>query len=88
MPHKSKSALSEEMNNASSVERIHITLSPRQKEKIEEIKQASGAATASEIIRHALIVYAAILDAHQKGDNLYIKPKDEGAPIERLRLFL
>ena len=67
-------------------ERIHVVLPPGSREKLLSMKDIAGESDISAVIRKAVLVYAALIEEHQKGNEVIIKSAD-GVTVE-YRLLL
>jgi hypothetical protein len=66
--------------------RLHVSMSKGLRDRLEEIQSETGAASVSEVVKDALVLYAAALDVHRKGG--YVLFKDKDGQLERVNLFL
>ena len=67
--------------------RIHISLPGTLAARLQQIQRDTHASTLTEVFKDALMVYAALLEEHKKGNGVFIK--DEKSAVEvRIPLFL
>jgi hypothetical protein len=67
--------------------RFHISIPESLTNRLMEIQRDTHASSITEVVKAALQLYAAAVEEHKRGGNIYFKRKDEG--IERqLALFI
>jgi hypothetical protein len=68
------------------VERLHITLAPELKDKLEQMQEDTFSTSSSDVIRDALLVYAGLINEHKKGNEVFLKSSDGTETLYRLFL--
>lgn len=71
---------------ARNVERLHVTLPSRLKDKLDELQESTYATSASDVIKDALILYASLIEEHRNGKEVVVK--DPSGQDSSYRLFL
>ncbi len=65
-------------------ERMHVTLPAGSREKLLNIQDRTGESDISAVIRRVVLVYAALIEEHQKGNEILIKSADGATTQYRL----
>jgi hypothetical protein len=65
--------------------RLHVSMPQSLKDRLEDIQRYTHASSAAEVVKNALVLYAAAVDVHKKGGSLLFK--DEKGERE-LTLFI
>ncbi len=69
------------------VPRVHVSLPETLTDRLLEIQQYTHANTITEVLKAALTLYAAAVEEHKNGGNVYFKRKDENGE-RQLALFI
>jgi len=67
--------------------RLHILLPDSLLKRLEDIQAATHAASLTEVVKNALILYAAAIEEHRAGGHLYLKRPGDAAD-RQLALFI
>jgi hypothetical protein len=67
--------------------KVHISLPESLTERLHAVQLATHAGSLTEVVKSALLLYAAAVEEHQSGGHLYFRREHEGAE-RQLALFL
>jgi hypothetical protein len=67
--------------------RVHISLPQSLIVRLQEIQQETHAGSLTEVVKAALMLYAAAVEEHKRGGDIYFKRKDEEGE-RQLALFI
>lgn len=62
--------------SAADRDRLHLALTPRQKERLEFLREATEAPSNTDVIRNALRLYDALVQEVQNGNEVLVRDKD------------
>jgi hypothetical protein len=68
------------------VNRLHIYIPETLTKRLMEIQRDTHASSITEVVRNALVLYAAAIEEHKNGGHVYLKRKDE--PARQVALFI
>ncbi len=72
---------------AGEMSRIHISIPDELANRLKEIQESTYAGSITEVIKDALILYAALLDEHKNGRVVFTQSSD-GMDTHRIPIFL
>jgi hypothetical protein len=67
--------------------RLHVYVPESLTQRLEQIQRDTHASSLSEVVKSALMLYAAALEEHKNGGHVYFKRKDEQGE-RQLALFI
>lgn len=72
---------------AGDTSRVHITLPDELAERLKSIQEETYAGSLTEVIKNALVLYAALLEEHKKGRHVFTQ-SNSGEDTQRIAVFL